>query len=392
MRYRSLLLGCAAAAAFAAFARADAAPEPPRPSVPAPSAAFKQVTLADNLDHPWSIAFLPGGDMLVTERPGRLRIIRGGAIDPTPIAGTPDVYTQEGGQGGLFDVVLHPKFAENNLVYLTYAMGNKGENATRVARARFDGKALTDFQVIFTATSKDTANHFGARLVFIADGTFLLTVGDGFEYREKAQDPSVDLGKIVRLNDDGTVPADNPFAGRPNFKPEVYTLGHRNEQGLFYDAQTNRVWETEHGPRGGDELNIIQPGKNYGWPLITYGMDYSGAYVSPYTERPGLEQPVVYWTPSIAPSGLTIYRGDKFPQWNGDAFVGALALKHLRRVHFGEDGKVASQEVLLEGQARIRDVRTGPDGYLYILSEGDKTNGGFGDSHGGGRVFRLEPQ
>jgi len=211
-------------------------------------------------------------------------------------------------------------------------------------------------------------------------GTFALTIGEGFEYREQAQDLTSDLGKIVRLNEDGTVPRDNPFVGRPSVRPEIYTWGHRNEQGLIFDAQSGRLYETEHGPRGGDELNIIVAGRNYGWPVITYGMDYSGAYVSPYTQRPGLEQPVIYWKPSIAPSGLAIYRGDQFPAWRGDLFVGALASKHLRRIHLDERGSVVYQEQLLNDlHWRIRDVRVAPDGYLYVCT--DETDG---------RVLKLE--
>ena len=341
---------------------------------------YKVVEIARDLDHPWSMAFLPDGSVLVTERAGRLRLIKGGILQSEAIAGVPAVHT--GSQAGLFDIVLHPNFAQNKLVYLTFAAGSKAANGTQVARARFDGTALKDLQIIFKALPlKDTDNHYGGRMAFLPDGTFALTIGEGFEYREKAQDLSSDLGKIVRLNDDGTVPNDNPFIGQAGVRPEIYTLGHRNEQGLVFDASGGRLWETEHGPRGGDELNLIVARKNYGWPLITYGMDYSGAFVSPYTERSGLEQPVIYWTPSIAPSGLTIYRGDKFPAWNGDLFVGALAFKHLRRVHLDAQGNVAGQEQLLNDKHwRIRDVRLSPDGYLYVSTDEND-----------GRVLRLEP-
>ncbi len=326
------------------------------------------------------MAFLPDGSILVTERVGRLRLIQGGSLRPEPIGGVPAVHT--GSQAGLFDIVLHPEFAHNHVVYLTYAAGSKGANGTQVARARFDGSTLQDLQVIFKAMPlKDTDNHYGGRMAFLPDGTFALTIGEGFEYREKAQDLTSDLGKIVRLNEDGSVPQDNPFVGRSAVRPEIYTWGHRNEQGLTFDLPSGRLYETEHGPRGGDELNIIVAGRNYGWPVITYGMDYSGAYVSPYTQRPGLEQPVIYWTPSIAPSGLAMYRGDKFPKWQGDLFVGALAFKHLRRVHLDEGGNVVDQEQLLNDlHWRIRDVRSAPDGYIYVCT--DDTNG---------RVLRLEP-
>jgi aldose sugar dehydrogenase len=353
---------------------------PPPAAAPIVTTGYKMVELAKNLDHPWSMAFLPDGSVLVTERAGRLRLIKGDVLQPQMIGGVPPVHT--GSQAGLFDIVLHPNFAQNNLVYLTYAAGTKGANGTQVARARLEGNELRDLQVIFKAMPlKDTDNHYGGRMAFLPDGTFALTIGEGFEYREKAQDLSSDLGKIVRLKDDGTVPQDNPFIGQSGVRPEIYTWGHRNEQGLVFDVLSGRLWETEHGPRGGDELNLILARKNYGWPVITYGMDYSGAYVSPYVARAGLEQPVIYWTPSIAPSGLAIYHGDKFPAWNGDLFVGALAFKHLRRVHLDADGNVLSQEQLLKDkQWRIRDVRVSPDGYLYVSTDEDD-----------GRVLRLEP-
>jgi glucose/arabinose dehydrogenase len=367
------------ASAIAASADTRAVPPPPQPAKMIKT-GYKVTEIANGLDHPWSMAFLPDGSMLVTERLGRLRLIRNGALLAQPIAGVPAVHT--GSQAGLFDIVLHPNFAQNNVVYLTYAAGTAAANGTQVARARFDGSSLRDVQVIFKAMPlKDTDNHYGGRMAFLPDGTFALTIGEGFEYREKAQDLTSDLGKIVRLKDDGSVPPDNPFLGQASVRPEIYTWGHRNEQGLIYDAPSGRLYETEHGPRGGDELNIIEPHKNYGWPVITYGMDYSGAYVSPYTQRPGLEQPVIYWTPSIAPSGLAMYRGDKFPAWRGDLFVGALAFKHLRRVHLDEHGDVVFQEQLLNDlHWRIRDVRAAPDGYLYVCTDEPD-----------GRVLRLEP-
>ncbi len=375
-----------AAAAISAAAGAGAAPESLRAPPPAPQSAavvssgYKVTQIAGGLAHPWSMAFLPDGSMLVTERAGRLRLIRNGALAPQPIAGVPKVHT--GGQAGLFDVVLHPHFAQNQLLYLTYAAGTKSANGTQVARARFDGVALRDLQVIFRAMPlKDTDNHYGGRLAFLPDGTFALTIGEGFEYREQAQNLASDLGKIVRLNDDGSVPQDNPFIGQAAVRPEIYTWGHRNPQGLAFDAQRGVLYETEHGPRGGDELNIIVAHRNYGWPVITYGMDYSGAYVSPYTQRPGLEQPVIYWTPSIAPSGLAVYRGDKFPAWQGDLFAGALAYRHLRRLHLDAQNNVVDQQMLLNDlHWRIRDVRAAPDGFLYVCTD-----------EADGRVLRLEP-
>ena len=383
MAARFALWGTALFFSLGSSALADVAPPPDRPAPPKAAEApvvktgYKVSEVAKGLDHPWSLAFLPDGSILVTERAGRLRLITGGKLQPQPIGGVPPVHT--GSQAGLFDVVLHPKFAENQFIYLTYAHGSAGANATRVARARFDGSALKDLKVIFEAKpSKDTNNHYGAKLAFLGDGTFALTIGDGFEYREKAQDMSSHLGKIVRLNDDGSVPPGVTF---PNAAPGIFSLGHRNQQGLAYDSESGRLYETEHGPQGGDELNIIEPGMNYGWPVITYGMDYSGAYVSPYTQRPGMEQPVLVWTPSIAPSGLAVYRGDKFPGWNGDLFVGALAFKHLRRIDIDERGEVAGQSQLLtELGARIRDVRVSPDGFIYVTTD-----------DAAGRVLRLEP-
>jgi aldose sugar dehydrogenase len=342
---------------------------------------FTVKTVAEGLDHPWGMAFLPAGDILVTERVGRLRIIRNGKLDATAIAGVPPTIARS--QGGFFDIVLHPKFAENRWVYLTFAHGDGRANATRVNRYVFDGAKLTDEKVIFTTSpTKDSANHYGGRMAFLPDGTFLLTVGDGFNTREKAQDLSSGLGKIMRLNDDGGVPANNPFVGQAGKQPEIWSYGHRNQQGLAIDPQSGRVYEHEHGPKGGDEINIIEKGKNYGWPAICDCVDYTGAAVSPFKSLPGMEQAILYWTPSIAPSGMTIYYGDKFPQWNGDLLVGALVLQHLRRVDL-ENGQVKGQEQFSEGplNARIRDVRTGPDGYVYLTTD-----------YSEGKVLRLEPK
>jgi glucose/arabinose dehydrogenase len=376
-------------------ALADVAPPPARPAPPAPAPApaidsgYKVTEIAKGLDHPYAIAFLPDGAMLVTERAGRLRLIKDGALAPAPIAGVPPVHT--GSQAGLFDVVLHPKYAENNLLYLVYAHGTPAENQTRIAQARFDGAALQDFRVIFDAKpSKDTNNHYGGRLAFLPDGTFVVTVGDGFEYREKAQDPGSHLGKILRLNEDGTPAADNPFAGRSDMRTEIFSLGHRNQQGLVFDAERGVLFETEHGPQGGDELNVIEAGRNYGWPVITYGLDYTGALVSPYKEREGMEQPLTQWTPSIAPSGLAVYRGDKFPNWVGDLFVGALQHQHLRRVDLDDGGQVVGQERLLTKlNERIRDVRVGPDGYIYVTTDYAATVKSADEPTG--RVLRIEP-
>jgi aldose sugar dehydrogenase len=345
---------------------------------------YRLVEVAAGLDHPWSLAFLPDSAILVTERPGRLRVIRNGKLEPKPIEGVPPVLL--GGQAGLFDVVLHPDFATNALVYLTYAHGTGAANATRVAQARFDGSALLDLKVIFEAApAKDTLNHFGARMAFLPDRTFVLTLGDGFEYREQAQNPRSDLGKIVHLAEDGR-PA-RPQSAIATAAPRLYSMGHRNQQGLAVDAGAGRIYETEHGPRGGDELNVIVAGRNYGWPLITYGMDYSGAFVSPYESYRGLEQPLVQWTPSIGPSGLALYQGDQFPEWRGDLFVGARAVQQLRRVDLDEQGRVVGEDVLLTDlNQRIRDVRSAPDGYLYVTTDYPASGATTG------RVLRLMPR
>jgi glucose/arabinose dehydrogenase len=341
--------------------------------------AYRTVTVAEGLNEPWGLAYLPDGGMLVTERPGSLRRIGpdGGVSDP--LEGVPAVYYR--GQGGLLDVALHPDFADNRLVYLSYAHGDARANATRIARGRLGSAGLEDVEVIFTAQPfKGTPQHYGGVLRFLPDGTLLLTTGDGFDYREQAQDPASMLGKTLRLDDTGGVPDDNPFVGRSDAAAPVWTYGHRNPQGLAVDPTSGRVYLHDHGPRGGDELNLLHPGMNYGWPAITYGMDYSGAYVSPFTELAGMEQPLTYWVPSIAPSGLTFYDGEAFPAWRGDLFLGALVDQEVRRIDL-EDGQVVGQEALLsELGERIRNVSTGPDGFLYVLTDSEQ-----------GRVLRLEP-
>jgi glucose/arabinose dehydrogenase len=340
---------------------------------------FRIQTLASGLDHPWSLAFLPDGGILITERSGSLRLFRDGQLQADPVPGVPEVAAR--GQGGLLDIALHPDFADNGLVYLSYAGPGAGGAGTEVARARFDGAALEDLEVIFRAEPKvGGGNHFGSRLLFAGDGTLYVTLGDRYRYMKEAQNLDNHLGSIVRLNDDGSVPEDNPFVGREDARPEIFSYGHRNVQGLALEPQTGTLWAHEHGPQGGDEVNILKPGANYGWPAITYGIDYSGAIISEKTEAPGMEQPVIYWVPSIAPSGMAFYDGDAFPEWRGDLFVGALSHLHLRRLEI-EGEKVVAQEQLLTGlSARIRDVRAGPDGYLYVLTDS-------ADGH----LLRLEP-
>ena len=336
----------------------------------ASAAEYKIETVVEGLSFPWAVAFLPDGDMLVTERPGRLRRIANGILQPEPIGNLPDVLV--GGQGGLFDIILDPDFASNQRLYLSFASGTEEANATRVISARLEENKLLDVTTIFTAKpAKDTPHHYGGRLALLADQTLLVTVGDGFDYRKQAQALDNHLGKLVRINKDGSTPRDNPYVGHDNIMPEIWSYGHRNQQGLLVSTD-GTVWLHEHGPRGGDELNEIRPGKNYGWPAITYGMDYSGAYVSPYTEAKGMEQPVAYWVPSIAPSGFCEYTGDAFPNWNGNLFVAALAEKSVRRLVM-DGGAVLSQETMFtELKQRIREVRMGPDCYLYLLTDSDE--------------------
>lgn len=341
---------------------------------------FRVVEVAGGLAHPWGLAFLPGGDMLVTERPGRLRRVRAGALDKAPIAGTPKVAAR--GQGGLLDVALDPRFAQNNLVYLSYSGDGQGGAGTEVMRARLEGGRLEGAEVIFRVSPKTRGDaHYGSRLLFAPDGALLVTLGDRYSLRNEAQNIRNHIGTVVRINGDGSVPDDNPFKGREGAMPEIYSYGHRNSQGIALRPGTAQIWQHEHGPRGGDEVNILKAGANYGWPAVTYGIDYSGAVISDKKEAPGMEPPVLQWTPSIAPSGMAFYDGDKFPQWRGDLFVGALALTHLRRIRL-EGDKPAEQEVLLEDMGeRIRDVRSGPDGFLYLLTDDPRD----------GKLLRLEP-
>ena len=341
---------------------------------------YKIETLAEGLTNPWSIAFMPNGEMLVTERDGYLRSIRDDQLNPVALRGVPEVFV--GGQGGLFDIVIDPDYSRTGYIYLSYAHGVQKSNATRVARARLEENQLVDLEVIFSVEPmKDTPHHFGARMAWLPDRTLLITTGDGFDFREKAQALDSLLGKTVRINPDGSIPADNPFVGRADARPEIWSYGHRNPQAIVRDSVSGTIWLHEHGPRGGDELNIIKAGNNYGWPVITWGIDYTGAKISPYTEYEGMEQPVIYWVPSIAPGGMDIYYGKQFPEWHGDLFVAALAEKTIRRLDL-ENGEVIDQEILFENlEERMRDVRTGPDGYLYLLTDSEN-----------GKVLRVRPQ
>ncbi|AOY02170.1 hypothetical protein BJP62_02520 [Jeongeupia sp. USM3] len=339
------------------------------------SGAWATTTVARGLEHPWGLAFLPDGRMLVTERPGRLRIVSAAGELSAPVAGVPGVYAT--GQGGLLDVATDPKFADNRLVYLSYAeAGSGGRAGTAVARARLaeaDGKAsLAGLQVIFRQQPKvDGSAHFGSRLVFARDGTLFITLGERYQ-RDRAQDLGTHLGKVVRIRPDGSLPADNPFAGRKDVLPEIWSYGHRNPQGAAINPASGRLWTVEHGARGGDEINIPQAGANYGWPVITYGRDYNFMKIGEGTSKPGMEQPVYHWDPSIAPSGMAFYTGTRYPGWAGSVFVGALKDTMLVRLALSGDRVVAEERLLQGEKRRIRDVRQGPDGWLYLLTdEGD---------------------
>jgi glucose/arabinose dehydrogenase len=355
--------------------RSDAAAQGPIASA---QATFELVTVATGFEHPWGMAFLPDESVLITEREGRLRIVRNGVLDTEPIAGVPEVYAS--GQGGLLDVALDPAFASNRVIYLSYAAAGDGGNSTRVARATLGDGRLEDLEVIFTAEPLvRSSKHFGSRLAFDPEGHLLITVGERGE-GERAQDLGDHNGSVIRLHPDGSVPEDNPFVGVAGARPEIFSYGHRNAQGLAIHPETGIPWLHEHGARGGDEVNIVRPGVNYGWPVITYGIDYSGAPIGEGTHKEGMAQPVHYWVPSIAPSGMAFYDGEAFPNWRGDLFVGALVQRHLVRLEL--DGEqVVAEERLLEGKlGRIRDVEVGPDGYLYLLN--DESDGG---------LYRLEP-
>lgn len=349
---------------------------------------YRLVTVADGLIQPWSIAFLPGGDALITERPGRLRILRGGTLLPQAVEGVPEVFNV--GQGGLLEVMPHPNFASNRLIYLSYSKPGATPNESRTAlvRSRFENDRLTNVEEIFDAVSQGRG-HYSGKIAFDRDGYLYLSLGDrqvapaGNLEAHPAQDLSNHHGVIVRLHDDGRVPADNPFVNRAGAKPEIWSYGHRNVQGLAIHPETGDIWANEHGPQGGDELNLVQPGRNYGWPVIGFGVNYqSGAAIHAGTHREGMEQPVDVWVPSIGISGLMIYTGDRFPEWRGNLFVGGMAGQMLARLTL--DGqRVVGEETLVPQMGRIRDVRQGPDGFIYLVV----------DDRGGEPtpILRMEP-
>jgi glucose/arabinose dehydrogenase len=364
----------------------------PPPSLPAvyqtSDYSVRVVPVASGLANPWGMAFLPGGEILITERAGRLRVVRADGLDPNPVSGVPEVRTTV--LGGLLDVVVHPDFTSNRLLYLSYSKPMEdGTSTTAIARGRFEGNAVTSVEDIFVATTRSQSpTNFGGRMAFGADGNLYVTIGERQE-QERAQDPMDHGGKVLRLTPDGVAPGDNPFVDDPDYLPEIYTLGHRSPQGLAVDPETGVLWETEHGPLGGDELNVLIPGANYGWPIVSYGTNYDGTQIteSGLTTMPGYELPFLYWVPSIAISGLSFYQGDVFPNWKGNAFVGAMMegrirwSGHFQRITFNEAGHAITREpILTEMRQRVRQVQAGLDGYLYVLTEENP-----------GMLLRLEP-
>ena len=344
---------------------------------------IRVTVVTKGLSHPWAIAFLPSGGMLLTERPGRLRIVRDGMLDPNAILGVPRVRTD--GNGGLMDVALHPQFADNGLVYLTYTKPvGGGKGAPALARGRLEAGALVDVRDLLVTEAFEGNSGLNGRVIFGRDGKVYMSTGG--RVGTAAQDPMSLRGKVLRLNDDGSVPRDNPFIGREGYRPEIYTLGHRNTLGLIVHPESGELWNHENGPNGGDEINILVPGRNYGWPVVSFGRDYSGARLYEPT-REGMELPLVVWLPAIAVAGMTVYTGDEFPAWRGNVFVGSLreggipGTGHLQRIVFNERTEEIRRESMLRDlRQRIREVREGPDGYLYLLTDEDE-----------GALLRIEP-
>jgi aldose sugar dehydrogenase len=396
MRYRFPLTAVALSLLVASSAWLNGqAPPPaamPARAMPAGPLSFDtaeqgriRVVVTKGLSHPWSLAFMPDGNMLVTERPGRLRFVRKGVLDPQPISGVPTVYTQ--GLGGLMDIALHPRFAETRLVYLSHTKPvGQGTHTSALIRGRLDGMALVDVKELFVADAVGKGPAAGNGMAFGRDGMLYMAVGGAND--EVAQNPNSHFGKIIRLRDDGSVPPDNPFVGRAGHKPEIYSLGHRNMLGLTVHPATGEMWENENGPLGGDEVNILKKGGNYGWPFVSFGRQYSGAKVSKEITRAGFEDPVLVWNPSIAISGMTFYTGDRLPRWKNNLFVGGLQFGRIpgtgqmHRIVFNENWEEIRREALfVELRQRIRNVRQGPDGLLYVLTDEDD-----------GAILRIEPE
>ena len=347
---------------------------------------IRVVPMAEGLDSPWSMVFLPGGDILVTERPGRLRLIRNGKLEDEPIAGLPEI--QFGTHGGLLDVALHPNFERNNWIYLAYSKGGERGVTTAVARARLDGKRLVDATDVFVADAWTKGSlNVGGRVVFDKAGMLYASIGDrGPTTEPLAQDLSNHNGKIVRLYDDGRIPDDNPFVGRPGAKPEIYSYGHRNPQGMTINPETAEVWASEHGPMGGDEVNIIKRGANYGWPVVSYGRKYTGEIISENPTREGMESPRFFWVPSIGISGMLFYTGNRFPAWKGNLFVTGMSGRMIQRVRLAGRGQNERELILNAMRQEIRDIRQGPDGLIYLVTRQDAEH-----TAKSGMVLRIEP-
>ena len=382
LRRRIRLGGCLAAAALACASVASATTSGAYTIQQTERHAVRVTILTGGLEHPWSLAFLPDGRMLVTERPGRLRYVEAdGTLDPTPVGGLPAAVA-EAGQGGLHDVALHPDFAHNGLVYIAYAGKDGGRYGTELARGRLDGHRLEDVEVLFRALPKSRGGrHFGGRVAFDGEGHVFLTLGDRGD-RPRAQDLGDHAGSVIRLTEDGGVPRDNPFAAMAGTRPEIFSLGNRNVQGAAMNPWTGELWAHEHGPQGGDEVNVIRSGANYGWPEITFGKNYGiGTSIGEGTHRNDVTPPVHQWTPSIAPSGMAFYDGDRFPGWRGSLLVGALKFRLLARLELDGERIVREERMLEDVLGRIRDVRVGPDGLVYLLND-----------HPSGVIARLEPE
>jgi glucose/arabinose dehydrogenase len=351
--------------------------EEQRPVIESENQKFSIDTLTTALFNPWGLAFLPDGRILVTERKGEIRIIKDGELLEEKIANVPAVYAQ--GQGGLMDIQLHPDYASNGWIYLSYSKPGTGGGGTTIARAKLEGNTLTNLEELFSAQPfTDSDVHFGSRIVFDGQGHIFFSSGERGT-KENAQNLGNHLGKVLRLNEDGSVPADNPFVNTAGAKPEIWSYGHRNPQGLYYNTTTNSLWEVEHGPKGGDELNNVEKGKNYGWPVITYGINYDGTPITDITKKDGLEQPIWYWVPSIATCGMTQVTSDKYPGWKNNILVGALALTHIARVELNGNNQFVKQEKLLDKIGRVRAIAQAPDGFLYVATESP------------GMVFKIVP-